>query len=49
MASAKANSVLRPLAVIAIMILGAYWAGARWGPRGPLRVEAVPPTTTDNS
>src|ERR1051326_6549716 len=48
MASAKANSVLRPLAVIAILILGAYWAGARWGPRGPLRVEAVPPASPDN-
>jgi S1-C subfamily serine protease len=40
-------SVLRPLAVIAIMILVAYWAGARWGPRGPISVEAVPPVTVD--
>jgi S1-C subfamily serine protease len=39
--------VLRPLAVIAIMILVAYWAGARWGPRGPISVEAVPPVTVD--
>jgi S1-C subfamily serine protease len=40
-------SVLRPLAVIAILILVAYWAGARWGPHGPIRVEAVPPVTVD--
>lgn len=48
MASAKANSVLRPLAVIVILILGAYWAGARWGPRGPLHVEAIPPSPADS-
>jgi S1-C subfamily serine protease len=40
-------SVLRPLAVIAILTLVAYWAGARWGPRGPVSVEAVPPVTVD--
>jgi S1-C subfamily serine protease len=40
-------SVLRPLAVIAILILVAYWAGARWGPRGPISVEAVPPVSVD--
>jgi S1-C subfamily serine protease len=40
-------SVLRPLAVIAILILVAYWAGARWGPHGPIRVEAVPPVAVD--
>jgi len=40
-------SVLRPLAVIAILILVAYWAGARWGPRGPISVEAIPPVTVD--
>lgn len=40
-------SVLRPLAVIGILILVAYWAGARWGPRGPISVEAVPPVSVD--
>src|SRR6266436_28515 len=35
-------SFLRPLAVIAILILGAYWAGARWGARQPINVEAIP-------
>src|ERR1700683_4897584 len=29
-----------------IVVLGAYWAGARWGPRTPLEVQAIPPTTT---
>jgi S1-C subfamily serine protease len=36
------TSFLRPLAVIAILILGAYWAGARWGSRQPIDVGAVP-------
>ena len=49
MASSKTTSTLRPLAVIAILILAAYWAGARWGPRGPLRVEALPPNGSDNN
>src|SRR5262249_14860882 len=48
MAFVKRNSVLRPLAVIAILILVAYWAGARWGPRGPVNVEAVPPLGSEN-
>src|SRR5438105_6861834 len=34
------TSFLRPLAVIAILILVAYWAGARWGPRQPIDVGA---------
>ena len=49
MASPKTNPILRPLAVIAILILAAYWAGARWGPRGPLKVEAFPPGSSDNN
>ncbi len=47
MAYGKRSSVLRPLAVIAILILVAYWAGARWGPREPVNVEAVPPIIGD--
>jgi S1-C subfamily serine protease len=35
-------SFLRPLVVIAIFILGAYWAGARWGARQPINVGAMP-------
>src|SRR5215468_8408586 len=48
MAYGKGSSVLRPLVVIAILILVAYWAGARWGPREPIKVEAVPPATGDS-
>src|SRR5258707_10223213 len=40
MALRKQISFLRPLAVIAILILGAYWAGARWGQRQPVDVGA---------
>src|SRR6266851_4756325 len=40
MALRKQISFFRPLAVIAILILGAYWAGARWGQRQPINVGA---------
>ncbi|HYL84143.1 MAG TPA: trypsin-like peptidase domain-containing protein [Candidatus Angelobacter sp.] len=38
------NKSNRPRIVLAavILILGAYWAGARFGPRQPVRVEALP-------
>src|SRR5215475_2043339 len=49
MSYVKRSSVVRPLVVIATLILVAYWAGARWGPRGPVNVEAVPPTPADRS
>ncbi len=42
MAVRRHNPILRPLAVIAILILGAYWAGARWGARQPIEVGATP-------
>lgn len=42
MAGRNHISFLRLLAVIAILILGAYWAGARWGARQPVEVGAVP-------
>lgn len=42
MSSRTQTSFLRPLAVIAILILGAYWAGARWGARQPINVGAGP-------
>jgi len=41
--------MLRPLVVIAILILVAYWAGARWGPHEPIKVEAVPSAPIDNA
>src|SRR5262249_52032921 len=42
MAGRNHISFLRFLAGIAILILGAYWAGARWGARQPVEVGAVP-------
>jgi S1-C subfamily serine protease len=48
MAYGKGSSVVRPLVVIAILILVAYWTGARWGPREPIKVEAVPAATGDS-
>src|SRR5262244_3819739 len=48
MAYGKRSSVLRPLVVVAILILVAYWAGARWGPHEPIKVEALPPATSDS-
>src|SRR5260221_5140399 len=34
--------VVRMLALGLALVLGAYWAGSRWGQRQPERVEAVP-------
>ena len=36
------RGVLRLLALGLVLVLGAYWAGSRWGQRQPERVEAVP-------
>jgi len=33
---------VRIILIALVLLAGAYWAGARWGPRGPQRVEAVP-------
>jgi len=40
MPSRNHTSFLRPLAVIAMLILAAYWAGARWGSHDPNNVGA---------
>ena len=42
MPSRNQTSFLRPLAVIAMLILAAYWAGARWGAHEPVNVGAFP-------
>ena len=42
MPSRNQTSFLRPLVAIALLILAAYWAGARWGAHQPINVEAVP-------
>jgi S1-C subfamily serine protease len=36
------GDVFRLLALGLVLVLGAYWAGSRWGQRQPDRVEAVP-------
>jgi S1-C subfamily serine protease len=41
MPSQRSSSVPRLIAVAVILLLGAYWAGARWGQRQPINVEAV--------
>src|SRR5580658_2119662 len=38
----KPTSLTRLIAACAVLILGAYWAGARWGQRQPVDVGAVP-------
>src|ERR1700726_823308 len=36
------RGVIRLLALGLVLVLGAYWAGSRWGQRQPVHVEAVP-------
>jgi S1-C subfamily serine protease len=38
----KPTSLTRLIAACAVLILGAYWAGARWGQRQPVDVGAMP-------
>ena len=42
MTAAKSTNTLRLILAALILILGAYWVGARFGPRQPAKVEAVP-------
>jgi S1-C subfamily serine protease len=42
MPSAKQSSRARIILVALVLLAGAYWAGSRWGPRQPVRVDAVP-------
>ena len=37
----RAGRIIRWAALALGVILGAYWAGSRWGPRQPERVEAL--------
>lgn len=36
------RGIIRLLALGLVLVLGAYWAGSRWGERQPQKVEAVP-------
>jgi S1-C subfamily serine protease len=38
----NSRDVLRLLSLAVVLVLGAYWAGSRWGQRQPEHVEAVP-------
>lgn len=42
MSAGRTGNVVRLAIVAVVLISGAYWAGARWGERGPKKVEAVP-------
>jgi S1-C subfamily serine protease len=42
MSATRASRIVRSLLIAGILLAAAYWAGARFGPRGPLNVEAVP-------
>jgi S1-C subfamily serine protease len=39
--NSRTANIARLLAVAALIALGAYWAGARWGAHGPANVEAL--------
>ena len=43
MTAVNTSSRARIILAALVLILGAYWAGARFGPREPTNVEAVPP------
>jgi S1-C subfamily serine protease len=42
MEARRSSRFVRLVLVFAVLLLGAYWAGARWGQRQPMNVEAVP-------
>jgi len=49
MIQAKKNGkIVRLLALLAVVSLAAYWAGARWGPRLARSVEALPQTASQS-
>jgi S1-C subfamily serine protease len=41
MQAQRTSNLSRLILAAAVLLLGAYWAGARWGQRQPVRVEAV--------
>ena len=42
MSASRASNAVRLGVVAVVLILGAYWAGGRWGERQPRKVEALP-------
>jgi S1-C subfamily serine protease len=49
MNAVKTSNRARIILAALVLILGAYWAGARFGPRQPSNVEAVPLATSSSS
>jgi S1-C subfamily serine protease len=49
MTSANTSSRARIILAALVLILGAYWAGARFGPRQPTKVEALPAGASSSS
>ena len=47
MSTGKPTHIVRLAVTAVVLILGAYWIGARWGERGPKRVEALPASGAD--
>ncbi len=44
----RAGSAIRLAAIVALLVLGGFWAGSRWGPRHPAQVEALPEPPADS-
>src|SRR5256714_7419029 len=42
MTSQRTSNLIRLAIAVTVLILAAYWAGARWGERQPVQVGAVP-------
>ncbi len=49
MSARKSFNIGRLIIIAAVIILGAYWTGARWGQRQPVSVEAVHPSGGSNA
>jgi S1-C subfamily serine protease len=47
--NAPRTNATRLIIISFALLLGTYWAGARWGQRQPVRVEAVPPGRTSSA
>jgi putative serine protease PepD len=47
MSAGKSPHILRLVVAAVVLILGAYWVGARWGEHQPRKVEALPLGSSD--
>jgi S1-C subfamily serine protease len=46
MSSSRTFNTARVILACAVLVLAAYWSGSRWGQREPLRVGAIPRTSS---